>query len=41
VSRIVQKQIDLVETNGKEPEFAMRDAKREIDLALSGAIENK
>ncbi len=37
VNRIIQKQIELVEDNAKDPASAMRDAKRDIDAALVAA----
>ncbi len=38
VSRLVQKQIELVEDNAKDPASAMRDAKRDIDAAMATAM---
>jgi len=38
VSRLIQKQIELVQENEKEPAAAMRDAKRDIDAALLAAM---
>lgn len=35
VGRLIQRQIDLVKTGDKEPAYAMRDAKRDIDAALA------
>jgi len=38
VNRLIQKQIELVEDNEKDPASAMRDAKRAIDAALAVAM---
>jgi len=37
VSRLIERQLDLVEENQKDPASAMRDAKRDIDEALAAA----
>ncbi len=37
-SRLIQRQIDLVANNSKDPAAAMRDAKRDIDTALATAV---
>ena len=38
VSRLIQKQLELVEADEKDPVSAMRAAKRDIDAALAAAI---
>jgi multiple sugar transport system substrate-binding protein len=38
VGRLIEKQLELVQENEKEPAAAMRDAKRDIDAALRAAM---